>query len=116
MVLKFDPQRVWVNVRKATTEDLLDRATVFRSSLEPEALAIVEEELKNRGVDQIQIQERAAQRVDQVLRNSDGSAAMCSFCRKPAVTRAWGWHRLFKRLPVFPRRFNYCEEHRPKMG
>lgn len=116
MVLKFDPQRVWANARKATTEDLLDRVTVYRSDLEPEALAIIEEELNHRGVDRIQIQERAAAQVDRVLRNPDGSAAMCSFCRQPAVTRAWGWHRLFKRLPVFPRRFKYCEDHRPKIA
>jgi hypothetical protein len=29
--MQFDPERVLVNVRNATTEDLLDRVTVYRA-------------------------------------------------------------------------------------
>src|SRR5262245_5612375 len=113
MVFKFDPERVSDNARKASTEDLLDRVTVYRSGMEPQALAIIEAELAQRGVDRRHIQEHGERREREALEHSDGPAAMCSFCRKPAVTRGWGWHRLFKRVPIFPRRFNYCADHRP---
>src|SRR5256885_174553 len=48
--MEFDLQRVRANVRKASTEDLLDRATVYRTNLEPAALPVILEELKARGV------------------------------------------------------------------
>jgi hypothetical protein len=113
MVFKFDPDRVSANARKASTEDLLDRVTVYRSGMEPQALTIIEEELAQRGVDRRRIQEHGESREREALIHSDGAATMCSFCRKPAVARGWGWHRLWKRVPIFPRLFNYCAEHRP---
>ena len=42
----------------------------------------------------------------------DGTAAKCSFCPRPAVAKGWAMHRLFGLLPVFPRNFYYCENHR----
>jgi hypothetical protein len=108
-MIPFDTQKVLLNARAATTEDLLDRVTVQREGMEPEALGIFEDELRRRGVGREQI-EQAAQR--QVLRDQDGVAVACSFCRLPAVARGWGWHWLWGRLPLFPRRFNFCEEHR----
>jgi hypothetical protein len=119
--MEFDPERVRQNVRRATTEDLLDRATVYRSGMEPEALEIIEGELQDRGVYRDKIRAHAARREQEVLPAPDGVALTCSFCHRPAVARGWGWHwlRLMiwgKRrpvVPVFPRYFSYCEEHRP---
>jgi hypothetical protein len=119
--MEFDPERVWANVRKATTEDLLDRVTAYRAGMEPEALTIIEAELRRRGVDDAQIHAHGEQREGQSIPLPDGTAAMCSFCHRPAVARAWGWRQLPGRwrwlppwgLPLLPRWYSYCEEHRP---
>ncbi len=86
----FDPdrERLAVNVRSASTQDLLDRATLYRDGMEPEALELIEEELRRRGL-------TAAQQVDHAL----------------AVSRGWGWHRLWGKVPLFPRRVTLCAEH-----
>ena len=34
--MRFDVERVRQNVQQATTEDLLDRLTVYREGMEPE--------------------------------------------------------------------------------
>ena len=109
--LAFDSQAVLANVRQATTEDLLDRVTAYRAGMEPEALAIIEAELRERGVPPEEIQARALRAQEEVITRKDGIAATCSFCRAPAVKRCWGWHRLWSWLPVFPRTFYYCREH-----
>src|SRR5262245_49520354 len=43
--MRLDLEKVRANARAASTEDLLDRVTVFRDGLEPEAVAVLEEEL-----------------------------------------------------------------------
>ncbi|HEV3255573.1 MAG TPA: hypothetical protein VG013_01710 [Gemmataceae bacterium] len=133
--MHFDAERVWANARQATTEDLLDRVTVYRSGMEPEAVDIIEAELRSRGVRDDAIREHTRQRVDQVLLlRPDGTARPCSFCHRPAVAGGWGWHRLSRRpsrlgwlwgalagplgwlalwVPVLPGQRFYCEEHRP---
>lgn len=112
-MLDFDPQRVWLNARKATSEDLLNRVTVYRQGMEPEAISIIEKELAERGIDQADIDDYAARKAGEVIMGEDGVAARCSFCHEPAVAAGWGWHRLFGKLPLFPRYFYYCSEHRP---
>jgi hypothetical protein len=109
--MEFELERVQENVRQATTEDLLDRATVYRAGLEPEALPVILEELRSRGVtaEAIVRHEEARQGV---VYDPTGTAQKCTFCQKPALTRQWGWHRMFGRLPVFPRTFYLCEDHR----
>jgi len=132
--MQFDPQRVWANVRQASTEDLLDRVTVYRSGMEPQALDIIEAELRSRGVADEAIRAHTRQRLDEVLLRPDGTAQSCSFCHRPAVAGGWGWHRLSRRpgrlgrlwailsgplgwlsmlMPVLPGQRFYCEEHRP---
>jgi hypothetical protein len=111
--MQFDTQKVWLNVRKATTEDLLDRATVYRAGMEPVALDIIEAELRDRGITQESIRAHACEIEAICIRDTDGMALPCSFCRKPAVAEGWGWQRLWKVLPVFPKRFRYCGEHVP---
>ena len=109
--MEFDFQRVRANVRNASTEDLLDRATVYRSGLEPAALPVILEELRSRGLtpEAVVAHEKSRQ---SVLYDDTGTARTCQRCHKPAVVRQWGWHRMFGKLPVFPRPFYLCEEHR----
>ena len=102
--------RVEREVRTAATEDLLDRVTAYRAGMEADALALIEEELRRRGCDRATIRDHAAE-VGDALRQPDGTALCCSFCRRPAVRRGWGLHRLWGVLPVFPRRFNFCWLH-----
>jgi hypothetical protein len=112
--MKLDLDRVRRNVRKAATEDLLDRVTAFKDGIEPAALEIIAEELRSRGVDEQAIAAHAERRKECVCRE-DGTAIRCSFCHRPAVVQRRGWHRLWGVLPLFPRRLAYCEVHRPKV-
>jgi hypothetical protein len=111
-VFAFDPDRVRENVRWASTEDLLDRATVYRAGMEPEALTIIEAELRGRGVSQEEIDTHAVMRDKDTFLLPDGTARRCSFCHRPASAEGWGWHKLWGVLPIFPRYFFYCSEHR----
>lgn len=108
----FDAQRVQANVQQASTEDLLDRITAYRAGLEPAAIALIEEELQRRGVTAAQIAAHAQTRQD-CLYDAAGVALTCSRCSRPAVVAAWGWHRLWGVVPLFPRRFPYCAVHQP---
>lgn len=112
-MLAFDPDRVRVNVRQATTEDLLDRATAYRAGMEPAALALIQAELRQRGVRRDQIDAHARQREAETFWLADGTARPCAFCHRPAVAHGWGWHRLWGLLPVFPRYYYYCAAHQP---
>jgi hypothetical protein len=80
--------------------------------MEPEALVIFEAELCERGVTREAVEAHGRDRQNMCLRSADGAALECSFCRKPAVAQAWGWQRVWGVVPVFPRRFRYCQEHR----
>jgi hypothetical protein len=110
--MKFDINRVRHNVRSAETADLLDRMTVYRNDIEPEALVVIQEELKTRGITADEILDHIDGQ-GEVLKDTNGSARPCHFCRKPAVVVYWGWHRMFGRLPIFRRKFRACEDHRP---
>src|SRR5690242_14167661 len=112
--MKLDLERVRANVRAATTEDLLDRATVYRDGMEPEALEIIEAELLDRGIDREQIAAHARERSLMIIERPDGTAQACSFCHRPAVVQGWGWHRLWNVVPLFPRFLSYCDQHLPK--
>jgi hypothetical protein len=109
----LDLERVRANVRQAATEDLLDRATVYREGMEVEALDIIEEELRARGVSRDAIAEHERNRREETCFDAEGIALTCHRCRRPAVAETWGWHRLWGRLPLFPRRFAWCAEHKP---
>ena len=113
-MLPFDADKILRSARLATTEDLLDRVTAFRNDMEPEAVEIVEMELRRRGVGSEQIEQTRQDRAGKLTRDLNGLTARCSFCSRPAVERRWGWHRLWGRLPVFPRRLNYCQQHQSR--
>src|SRR5262249_15170892 len=107
--MRIDLERVRKNVREAGTEELLDRITAYRAGMEPAAIEIIEAELDRRGVGEAQIREHADRRASALQRG--GVARCCSFCERPAVVRRWGWHRLWSKLPIFPRLFWYCDVH-----
>ncbi len=109
--MQFDAERVRANVRQATTEDLLDRLTVYQEGMEPEALAIIAAEARRRGVTADDMAEHADRYRQQSSLETDGPAPKCSFCERPAIEWRWNWQRLWGKLPVFPRRFFYCAEH-----
>jgi hypothetical protein len=113
-VFEFSADKVRANAREATTDDLLNRVTVYRSGMQPEAIQIIEEELRQRGVGPIEIHAHRAQAEQDLLFDSDGLPLTCSFCSSPAVVRQRGWHRVFGKLPLFPRWYRYCKVHRPE--
>jgi len=98
------------NVRRAETLDLLDRATVYRAGMDADALVLIEAELARRGLGPADLEAHLAQR-GPVLVDPLGVAYQCSRCRAPAVVRAWDWHRLWGKIPIFPRPFYFCSEH-----
>src|SRR5262249_25099597 len=72
--MELDLDRVRTNVRSATTEDLLDRATVYRAGMEPEALDIIEAELEARNVTTAEIRDHEERRRRVMNRLPDGTA------------------------------------------
>jgi hypothetical protein len=107
-MLEYDKQRVRENVTRSDTEDLLDRVTIYRADMEPDALYVIEEELRQRGVTAAEIEAHASRREE-----AGAVSERCNFCSRPAVIEHWGWHKLWGRLPLFPRMLRYCEIHRP---
>jgi hypothetical protein len=111
--MHFDVRRVAENVRRASTEDLLDRATVYSGGMEPAALDLIRGELDRRGMTADDVIDHWERRRAVVILRADGTALRCSFCDRPAVLRARGWYRLSGVIPLFPRLFNYCDQHCP---
>ena len=111
--MDLDLKKVAAFMRKTTDEDLLDRVTVYRDQMEPAALDLFEGELSRRGIDDTVIAEHGADFRSDALENPDGTIARCSFCGRPAVVQGRGWHRLWRRIPLFPRIFAYCRSHAP---
>lgn len=112
--MRLNPERIRANIRAATTEDLLDRVTVFREGMELEALDLVEDELRERGVTRDDIAAHELRRRESVLFDSLGVARKCHQCPRPAVVETRDWHRLWGVLPLFRRQFAWCEQHQPK--
>jgi hypothetical protein len=112
LMLDFDRKRFGKLAQDMTNEELMDRITVNRAGMEPEAVEMIEAELARRKVRQLEIDAHEARRRESTVFLPDGTALRCSFCSRPAVGQRWGWHRIWGKIPVFPRRFAYCEEHR----
>lgn len=113
-MFKFNPKKIIENVQRSSTEDLLARITAYRAGMEPEAISIIEDELHRRGVAQAEIVNQQAEMTGRVLFQVEGLAFQCSFCDQPAVIRTREWHRLWGKIPVFPRMINRCERHAPQ--
>ena len=111
--MRLDLRKVAEFIRRADTEELLDRVTVYREGMEPAALDLMEGELDRRGISRAAIAEHDAERRATAIMLPDGTAMRCSFCNRPAVVQARGWHRLFGLIPIFPRIFARCALHSP---
>jgi hypothetical protein len=109
--MHFDEQKLLKDLRAADTEDLIDRVTAFRAGMEPEAVDLIEAELHRRGVGMEKIGGYREECLRECLFNDDGTAKVCSFCRRPAVKEGWGWHRLMGKIPIMPRWLRYCKQH-----
>src|SRR5437660_1181056 len=102
--MKVDLERVRANVRRATTEDLLDRATVYRGGMEPEALEVIDAELRSRGVTPEDVAAHERRRGEEgLVRGAEGWPRVCAKCGRPATWEGWTWGRLWWLLPLFPR-------------
>ena len=113
--MDLDLEKVRANVRSAATEDLLDRAMVYREGMEPEALAIIAGELAERGVSWDEIAEHERKRHEEgLLIDAEGVALMCCKCRRPAVVRDSHWHLLWGFVPVMRSSLAWCAEHKPR--
>jgi hypothetical protein len=112
-MMEFDPEKCRAAARQAETDDLLDQVTAYRRGLEPEAIELIEQELRRRGVTQAAIADRAEECRRECLLDDTGTALKCSRCQRPAVAQVLGWHRLWGILPLFPRSLRVCKEHRP---
>src|SRR6266446_1199042 len=112
--MSLDLERITANVRAAGTEDLLDRATVYREGMEPEALDLIEAELRSRGVGQAEMGAHWQKRGAAGVAWPDGLPRKCWRCHRPAVAARRGWHRLWGWVPLFPRWLAECAEHRTK--
>ena len=112
-MLEFNAEKVILNARGATTEELLDRVTVYRRGMEPEALEIIERELHSRGVKWETVADHGERNGREALMDNHGVALRCSFCDAPAVAQGRGWHRLLGLVPLLPRKFRYCQKHKP---
>ena len=111
--MRLDLHAVARFMRTADDETLLDRVTAYRAGMEPAALDLMEGELDRRGVSRAEIAAHAAERAASCLFRADGVAVRCDRCDRPAVTRAWGWHRFWGLVPLFPRRRTFCPDHDP---
>lgn len=114
--MQFHPDKVLANARRAATEDLLDRVTVFRDGMEPEALEVIEAELARRGLGPEEIHRHGRELKHRVVKRADGLVARCSFCPRAAVESRTGWHKLLRLVPLFRRTLYYCERHWQEMG
>ena len=112
-MLDWKEERVLANIRKADTDDLLDRITAYRAGMEPNAIDMVETELRRRNVTDDEIKNRQAWCEETCLFDERGCAKMCALCRRPAVREGWRWHKLLGRLPLFPRWMTLCQDHWP---
>lgn len=112
--MELDLDRLRANIRKADTEDLLHRVTVYRAGMEDAAVFLIEQELRTRGVTARDIEDHADRVTPDVIMLPEGYAATCSFCHAPAVERGWGWYRRWGWLPPIPWQYYYCQTHSRK--
>jgi hypothetical protein len=106
----FDLKTVAAFIRTAETEDLLDRVTVYRDEMEPAAVDLMENELWQRGLTRTDVDSHAESR-SHLIRRGDGTIRRCELCDRPAASYRWGWHKLYGKVPLFPKFLARCEVH-----
>jgi hypothetical protein len=109
--MRLDLKTIAERMRKADTEELLDRVTVFRDEMEPAAVDLIEGELARRGLTEVDALEHDLRRRERIIMRNDGSVVRCSFCERPAVHQKRGWLKILRVIPIVPRVFARCEVH-----
>jgi hypothetical protein len=109
--MEWNEERLLLNIRQADTDDLLDRITAYRAGMEPDAVNLIEQELHKRGVTATRIAEHEEACKREWIYNDDGTAKVCSLCRKPAIRQTMGWFKLLWLVPVLPRTLWLCKVH-----
>ena len=109
--MKLDLEAVAAWIQRAETEELLERATVFRPEMEPVAVDLILAELARRGLSKAEIDGQAADRLARALVEASGAIARCRFCGRPATAVVWKWWRLFRIVPLIPLKMPVCERH-----
>lgn len=111
--MKLDLKLLAEHIRQSETEDLLDRYTIFDADMEPVALDLIGNELSRRRVSSQEIAEHLQKRTSECVWMDTNEVFRCSYCGRPAVYRGWGWHKLWNKLPIFPRVLSRCVMHQP---
>jgi hypothetical protein len=113
----MDLARVREDARSSSTENLLDRVTVYRGEIEGPALGVIESELTARGIGSVEVDAHAAMRQREGLsRHADGTVVRCTYCPRPATEHRWKWYKLWGWfLPLFPRFVHLCKEHAERL-
>jgi hypothetical protein len=98
--MALDLQPVAEYIRRADTEELLDRVTIYRDDMEPAAVDLMENELWRRGLTRERVADHAADRRKGLLWDPDGRVVRCAYCDRPAVSKRWGLFRPQRRVPT----------------
>jgi hypothetical protein len=99
--------------RTAETPVLLDRVTVLREDMDPDAVEIFLAELARRGVGPDRIRDHELAWKTRVLQRPDGLPATCVWCGRAATVQRQAWHKFLRLVPVYRRTLYYCDAHAP---
>jgi hypothetical protein len=99
--------------RQAETPVLLDRVTVLRAEMEPDAVEIFLAELARRGIGPEDIRDHEREWKHKVLKLPGGLPATCSWCGRAATVQRQAWHKFLRLIPIYKRTQYYCDEHAP---
>lgn len=109
--MKTESGKLLAHAAQMEKEELLDRVTVFRDAMQPEAVEVMEAELARRGVGPDDIHQHLRQMKHRVIHDAHGVPAQCSFCERAAVEQREDFHKLWRLIPVAKRNWYYCERH-----
>jgi hypothetical protein len=110
-IMEISPAKLLAHVAQMDQEELLDRVTVFREVMRPDAVEVMEAELARRGIGPDEIHQHHRQIKHRVLRDSHGIPAQCSWCERAAVEKREDFHKFWRLIPVAKRIWYYCDRH-----
>ena len=94
----------------AETNDLIERVTIQRDDLDPEALTIIMQELLSRNISAETVSEYEKSR-DKFLYDSQGKPRLCNICGRPAISSIKSWLKFLRIVPIMPITEYCCEAH-----
>ena len=112
--MQLDLEKVRIYAKNADNRALLDRVTVFKQGMETAAIEIIKKELLQRGISQSDINQHENTYKDLVILGPEGLPRLCKKCALPAISREWGWLKVFGILPILPWQNLFCEDHKTK--